>query len=50
MPSVLIHRCWPGVSAMKKPSSTSSGFEKCSRSFAHRASSAISAFQTMALA
>jgi hypothetical protein len=50
MPSVLIHRCWPSVSAMKKPSSTSSGFEKCSRSFAHRASSAISAFQTMALA
>jgi len=35
---------------MKKPSSTSSGFEKWRCSFAHRASSAISAFQTMALA
>jgi hypothetical protein len=35
---------------MKKPSSTSSGFEKWRCSVAHRVSSAISAFQTMALA
>lgn len=29
MPRVLIQRCWPRVRPMKKPSSTSSGFEKC---------------------
>jgi len=34
---------------MKKPSSTSSAFEKCWCSVVHNASSAISAFQTMAL-
>jgi hypothetical protein len=49
MPSVLIHRCWPSVSATKNPSSTSSGSLKwwCSRS--QSASSARSAFQMMAL-
>jgi len=49
MPSVLIHRCCPSVRATKKPSSTSSGIVKCWWSRAQRASSAISAFQMMAL-
>jgi hypothetical protein len=49
MPSVLIQRCCPSVSAMKNPSSTSSGTLKCSCSFSQSASSAISEFQMMAL-
>jgi hypothetical protein len=49
IPRVLIHRCCPSVSAMKNPNSTSSGTVKCSWSFAHSASSAISGFQMMAL-
>jgi hypothetical protein len=49
MPSVLIHRCCPLVSAMKKPSSTSSCSVKCSWSWPHSSSSAISEFQMMAL-
>lgn len=49
MPSVLIHRCCPSVKPTKKPSSTSSGIVKCAWSFVHSASSAISAFQMMAL-
>jgi len=35
---------------MKKPSSTSSAFEKCWCSFVHSASSASSAFQMIELA
>ena len=35
---------------MKKPSSTSSGLEKCRCSFVHSASSAMSAFHTIELA
>jgi hypothetical protein len=49
IPSVLIHRCCPSVSAMKNPSSTSSGTLKCWWSLAQSASSAMSAFHTIAL-
>lgn len=49
MPSVLIHRCCPNVSATKKPNSTSSGTVKWRWSSAQSASSAMSAFQMMAL-
>ncbi len=49
MPSVLIQRCWPSVSATKKPSSTICGTVKCRYSLSHSSSSAISASQAIAL-
>jgi hypothetical protein len=49
MSSVLIHRCWPRVRPMKKPSSTSSGLVKCVCSCSHKASSAMEESQIMAL-
>jgi hypothetical protein len=49
MPSVLIHRCWPNVIAMKYPSSTICSSVKWPRSRSKSASSAPFGFQTIAL-
>src|SRR3954470_13834488 len=48
MPSSRIQLCWPKVSAMKQPSSTSSGSEKCRCSRSQKASSSLGMPQAVA--
>ena len=50
MPSSRIQLCWPKVSAMQQPSSTSSGSEKCACSRSQKPSSVVGLPQAIASA